>query len=169
MNKSPLIYMIVFLKLGLGIISIILCLNGDKIAANFLILGAVFIEGCSKTFIGSQELKSPVDREVNSITNMISFGLSPALGAWKSSLTYLGIAGYALLLVFVVCSVYQMARSNVKSWDSYYTGIPVIAAGSLLLLDNISVAQFDIHAKLSALFILLLSYLMVSSIRIKKF
>lgn len=169
MSKSPIAYVLAFLKLGLGIVSIILCLGEKIVAANFLILGAVFVKGCSRLFTGNMKLTDPEAYEANSLSDMVSFGLSPALTAWKYSLVSLKITGYAILLTFTICSAFQQARNSIKDGDGYYTGMPVTTAGSLLLLDNISTAQFDKHTILTALFMLLLSYLMVCSIRIKKF
>lgn len=167
MTKPTVIYVLSFFKLSLGIISIILCLDGRISAANFVLLGAVFIEGCSKMYIRGGTVISLMDKELDSISAMISFGIAPALCAWKSSLTGLKFTGYIILLLYTFCSAISLARNNIT--ERTYTGIPITGAGALLLLDNISIAQFGMHTILTALFMLLLSYLMVSSIKIKRF
>lgn len=163
--KSPIVNILSLLKLSLGVFAIIFCLSGRIAGANFLILGAVFLVGCSKMLLKSDKYASPMDKEIDSMSVMVSLGLSPALCSWKSSLAGLGFTGYIFLLLFISCSIVKLSRNN--SNETFQgLGLPVTAAGSLLLLDNISIAQFGAHAMLTAFFISLLSYLMVSSIRI---
>ena len=83
---------------------------------------------------------SKVGKELDSLTDVISFGVAPAFIMYFWSLNSLGKFGWLLCLIYVVCVALRLARFNVNSgdepsWrDNFFEGIPSPAGGVLVLM-----------------------------------
>jgi CDP-diacylglycerol--serine O-phosphatidyltransferase len=168
MNKSSIPNIFTFINLSLGIIAIILGFKGMADIAGACILTAALIDRYDGKIARKINAVSVLGKELDSLSDLVSFGTAPAVVAWNLSFASLGIAGYVPLLVFPICGAFRLARFNVMEFQNVYTGVPITIAGSLAALDIIAAARLGIHPGLSAIFLLLLSYLMVSTIKIKK-
>jgi Phosphatidylserine synthase len=102
-------------------------------------------------------------RELHSLSSFISFGVAPAVAAWKTSFSGIGLVGYIILIAFPLCGAFRLAKKSISEVKEVKAGVPINIAGFLIVLDNLSVVKFGAHAILSIIFMLLLSYLMVSS------
>jgi CDP-diacylglycerol--serine O-phosphatidyltransferase len=132
-------------------------------------LAAAFIDRYDGKIARKFNAVSLIGKELDSLADLVSFGVAPAMLAWKLSLLNYGIISYLLLLVFPICGAFRLARFNISDFKSVYTGIPITIAGSLLALDCIAAAKLGVHSGVTAIFTLLLSYSMVCSLEIKKF
>ena len=90
------------------------------------------------------------DRELDSLTDMISFGVAPAFIMYFWKLNTLGRFGWLLCLIYVICVALRLARFNVNtgqapSWrDNFFEGVPSPAGGILVLTPLIfSLTSFD--------------------------
>ena len=93
---------------------------------------------------------SKVGKELDSLTDMISFGVAPAFIMYFWKLNTLGRFGWLLCLVFVICVALRLARFNINSnqepsWrDNFFEGVPSPAGGILVLTPLIiSLSGFD--------------------------
>ena len=86
---------------------------------------------------------SKVGKELDSLTDVISFGVAPEFIMYFWSLNNLGKLGWLLCLIYVVCVALRLARFNVNSneepsWrDNFFEGIPSPAGGILVLMPLI--------------------------------
>ena len=86
---------------------------------------------------------SQVGKELDSLTDVISFGVAPAFIMYFWSLSGLDKIGWLICLVYVVCVALRLARFNVNSneqpsWrDNFFEGIPSPAGGILVLMPLI--------------------------------
>ena len=78
-------------------------------------------------------------------------------------------------LIFPMAGAYRLARFNVTKFDNVFRGVPITIAGGFLAIVNLfnclavqSNKFSQIHMYATVILILVLSYLMVSKIRIKK-
>ena len=94
---------------------------------------------------------SQVGKELDSLTDVISFGVAPAFIMYFWQLNSLGRVGWLISLIYIVCVVLRLARFNVSSneessWkDNFFEGIPSPAGGVLVLMPvilSISDSQF---------------------------
>lgn len=168
MNKSSVPNIFTFINLSLGIISIIFSFKGKMVGAGLCILAAGLVDRYDGKIARKINAVSILGKELDSLADLVSFGVAPAILAWELSLSKLGIISYVFLLVFPICGAFRLARFNVTEFKNVYMGIPITIAGSLMALDAIATVKIGTHTGLTAVFILLLSYLMVSSIQIKK-
>ena len=119
-------------------------------------------------------VSSDLGKELDSLADLVSFGVAPALLAFNLyEFMNMGLTGYLLVLVFPLCGAYRLARYNCTDFDGEFMGIPITIAGMLLALycfftvdTTNNIASAPVYRV--AILILLFSYLMVSKIKIKK-
>ncbi|MDC3100469.1 CDP-diacylglycerol--serine O-phosphatidyltransferase [Candidatus Pelagibacter sp.] len=86
---------------------------------------------------------SQVGKELDSLTDVISFGVAPAFIMYFWQLNTLGRVGWLICLIYVICVALRLARFNVHSekqpsWkDNFFEGVPSPAGGILVLMPLI--------------------------------
>jgi len=110
--------------------------------------------------------------EYDSLADLISFGLAPALLVYSWALKPYGRIGWLAAFLFLACGALRLARFNVQTvtLDSkFFTGLPIPAAAcviALTVLLNHRLGFWTTHEQISILvMIYLLAFLMVSNIR----
>jgi len=118
---------------------------------------------------------SLVGKELDSLADLISFGVAPAFIMYFWSLNNLGKFGWLLTMIYVVCVALRLARFNVSSnsepsWkDNYFEGVPSPAGGILILmplifsLSEINLVNVSYNIVVPTFFILI-SFLLISKI-----
>ena len=118
---------------------------------------------------------SKVGKELDSLTDVISFGVAPGFIMYFWTLNELGKVGWVLVLIYTVCCALRLARFNITTIDenetwkiNFFEGVPSPAAAGLVLLPlilNLSgLIKLENYITLSSLSILITSVLMVSKI-----
>ncbi len=103
------------------------------------IITAAIIDGLDGRIARLLKSTSKVGKELDSLTDVISFGVAPAFIMYFWSLNTLGRVGWLICLAYVVCVALRLARFNVNSesepsWkDNFFEGIPSPAGGVLVL------------------------------------
>jgi len=118
---------------------------------------------------------SKVGKELDSLTDVISFGVAPGFIMYFWTLNEMGKVGWMLVLIYAVCCALRLARFNLtvieenESWKiNFFEGVPSPAAAGLVLLPlilNLSgLIQLENYTVISSIFILFTSILMISKI-----
>ena len=118
---------------------------------------------------------SKVGKELDSLTDIISFGVAPGFIMYFWALNEIGKFGWMFVLIYTVCCALRLARFNLtiiqenESWKiNFFEGVPSPAAAGLVLLPLIlslsNLVQFTNYTILSSVAILTTSILMVSKI-----
>jgi len=118
---------------------------------------------------------SKVGKELDSLTDIISFGVAPGFIMYFWTLNEIGKFGWMFVLIYTVCCALRLARFNLtvieenESWKiNFFEGVPSPAAAGLVLLPLIlslsGIIQIQSYAILSSITVLLTSILMVSKI-----
>lgn len=114
--------------------------------------------------------------ELDSLSDVVSFGVAPAVLLYHWSLEYLGGIGWALALAYAVCCALRLARFNTMLdngaapalADKYFVGVPAPAGAGITLLPLLIDFQIDMEVfripVLSGIFVGLAAFLMVSRI-----
>ena len=116
---------------------------------------------------------SKVGKELDSLTDVISFGVAPGFIMYFWSLNQMGKFGWMVVLIYSVCCALRLARFNLtvieenESWKvNFFEGVPSPAAAGLVLLPlilNLSdLIQIQNYTMISFGAILITSFLMVS-------
>ena len=118
---------------------------------------------------------SEVGKELDSLADVISFGVAPAFIMYFWKLNELGRFGWLLCLIYVSCVALRLARFNVNSnqepsWrDNFFEGVPSPAGGILVLTPLIvSITGFD-YIALDYDIIVPACFIVISLLLISKF
>ena len=123
----------------IGLSSINFALNQNFKLAIIAIIFAALIDGLDGRIARLIKGTSKVGKELDSLTDIISFGVAPAFIMYFWVLNNLGKIGWLLSLVYVVCIALRLARFNINSsaepsWrDNFFEGVPSPAGGILVL------------------------------------
>ena len=142
--------MLTLIGVCIGLSSIRFALDGKFEFAVIAIILAAIIDGLDGRIARLIKGTSKVGKELDSLTDMISFGVAPAFIMYFWKLNTLGRFGWLLCLIYVICVALRLARFNVNtgqapSWrDNFFEGVPSPAGGILVLTPLIfSLTSFD--------------------------
>ncbi len=159
----------------IGLSSIKFSLDGKYDLAVIAIVVAGVLDGLDGRVARLIKGTSKVGKELDSLTDVISFGVAPAFIMYFWSLNSLGKFGWLLCLIYVVCVALRLARFNVNSneessWrDNFFEGIPSPAGGILVLMPlTYSLSDFGFFNVnfniLVPVFFVVVSFLLISKI-----
>ena len=127
----------------LGLTSIKFAIDGKFAIAIIAILFAGLMDALDGRIARLIKGTSKIGKELDSLGDVISFGVAPALIMYFWNLQYLDKLGWFVCLTYVVCVALRLARFNVSteeesSWkDNFFEGIPSPAGGILVLMPLI--------------------------------
>ena len=158
-----------------GLTSINFALNGNYKLSIVAILFAAIIDGLDGRIARLIKGTSKVGKELDSLTDVISFGVAPAFIMYFWQLNSLGKVGWLISLIYVVCVALRLARFNINtgsepSWrDNFFEGVPSPAGGILVLSPLIyEVSGFDIidinYKVITPIIFIVVSILLISKI-----
>ncbi len=159
----------------IGLSSIKFALDSKYELAIIAIIFAAVIDGLDGRIARLIKGTSKVGKELDSLTDVISFGVAPAFIMYFWSLNSLGKFGWLLCLIYVVCVALRLARFNVSSnadpsWrDNFFEGVPSPAGGVLVLMPLIySLSGFEFfklnYEIIVPIFFILVSLLLISKV-----
>ena len=131
--------MLTLIGVCIGLTSIRFALSGEFHLAIIAIIFAALFDGLDGRIARLIKGTSKVGKELDSLTDMISFGVAPAFIMYFWKLNTLGRFGWLLCLIYVICVALRLARFNVNSnqepsWkDNFFEGVPSPAGGILVL------------------------------------
>lgn len=157
------------LNLVLGMFAIINSVNGQYISAAWLIVAALVADGLDGRVARYFGVSSDFGKELDSLCDLVSFGVAPALLAYLFLLKDYGFLGGIIAAIFATCGALRLARFNVNASivKGYFMGLPIPTAGcvvaTFVMLGIKPVGWFF------PLLVTIFAYLMVSTIRYPDF
>jgi len=127
----------------IGLSSIKFALDGKFTLAVIAILFAGLMDALDGRIARLIKGTSKMGKELDSLGDVISFGVAPAFIMYFWSLQYLDKLGWFVCLIYVVCVALRLARFNVSSseepsWkDNFFEGVPAPAGGIIVLMPLI--------------------------------
>ena len=115
-----------------GFYSLVLSFRGEIERASVLIIVAGVLDALDGRIARLTGTSSPFGNEFDSLADIVSFGVAPALLVYHWSLVPLGRAGWLVAFLFVVCAAMRLARFNIQSGTvdkRYFAGLPSPSAG----------------------------------------
>tara|TARA_B100001758_G_C18206575_1_gene502705 strand:+ start:47 stop:844 length:798 start_codon:yes stop_codon:yes gene_type:complete len=159
----------------IGLTSIKFAFDGKFELSIIAVIVAGVIDGLDGRIARLIKGTSKVGKELDSLTDVISFGVAPAFIMYFWSLSEIGRMGWLISLIYVICVALRLARFNISSggetsWkDNFFEGIPSPAGGVLVLMPLIysfsEIQFFNLNYKVvvPTLFIII-SVLLISKI-----
>lgn len=160
-------------NLFLGIMAILLAIQEKRLweyAAIMVIIG-MLLDGLDGRVARMLNAQSEFGKELDSLSDVITFGVAPAVIMYVSVFQPMGIGigGWIVTAIFPICGAIRLARFNVHPGEpGYFIGLPITAAGGILA----TLALYNPYLNNPMILLvatLFLSYLMVSQIRYPAF
>ena len=145
-NKTRYILPSVLTLIGvcLGISSIKFAMDNNYTFAVLFLIVAAILDGLDGRVARLIKGTSDFGKELDSLTDFVSFGIAPAFIIYFWELKNYGKIGWLIVLFFSVCCVLRLARFNVTKFDgadgwknNFFQGIPSPAGGCLILFPLI--------------------------------
>ncbi len=118
-----------------GFYSIISAMNGHFESAAIAIFVAMILDGLDGRIARMTNTQSAFGAEFDSLSDMVSFGLAPALVAFSWGLAPLGRFGWAISFIYIAGAAIRLARFNtqIETADkNYFTGLASPSAAALV-------------------------------------
>jgi len=124
----------------IGLTSIKFALDGKFALAVVAVLFAGLMDALDGRIARLIKGTSKIGKELDSLGDVISFGVAPAFIMYFWSLQYLDKLGWFVCLIYVICVALRLARFNVNSgeeisWkENFFEGVPAPAGGIIVLM-----------------------------------
>ena len=115
-----------------GFYTIIASINGDFESAALAVLAAMVLDFADGRVARYTHTESEFGAEYDSLSDMVSFGVAPALMAFLYALSNLGQLGWVVTFVYVACVALRLARFNLGAALEYFTGLASPAGAGLV-------------------------------------
>ncbi|WP_313798199.1 CDP-diacylglycerol--serine O-phosphatidyltransferase [Cytobacillus sp.] len=153
-------------NLSLGGFAIIFTLKGNFNLSLLLIFIAALADRFDGMVARKLNIESELGKQLDSMSDIISFGVAPALLIYQGILFEFGDPGAFFTIFYIGCGAFRLARFNISENNGYFTGLPITAAGCLATLSYLAIPYFP--SQFFLFMMVILSFLMVSPFRLRK-
>jgi CDP-diacylglycerol---serine O-phosphatidyltransferase len=154
------------INLSLGTLALLFMISGD-LKLGFIL---IFLAGLFDRFDGmvarKLNIESEFGKQLDSLCDLISFGIAPAFLIYQVVLHQFGVPGMIFTIIFIVCGAVRLARFNITEFTGSFVGVPITLAGCLMAAGYLTVDL--VPGFLYMFFTFGLSILMISTITIEK-
>lgn len=163
-----------------GFYSIIASMNQDYTHAVYAIFIAALLDGLDGRVARAIGAQSPFGEQFDSLSDLLAFGVAPAILMYSWSLHDLGRIGLAACFVYTACAAFRLARFNVQIGvvdKRYFIGVASPLA-AVMIISLVLVARdfpefFNLQELggqiLNAVIIIAVGLLMISNIKYYSF
>lgn len=147
-------------------------------AASIAIFIAMLLDALDGRVARLTHTQTQFGAEFDSLSDMVSFGLSPALVLYYWSLSHLGKAGWLAAFLYTVCTALRLARFNSRDQNEdkrYFQGLSTTAAAGFIAGFIWLATSHGLHASshwmsiLTIIITILVALLKVSQLRFRSF
>ena len=142
-----------------GFYAIVMAMNGRFEQAAVGVFCAMVLDSLDGRVARMTNTQSTFGEQMDSLSDMVSFGAAPALIVYEWALKGMGKAGWVAAFVYCSCAALRLARFNTNLTvvdKRYFQGLPSPAAaavvmGFIWLMDDAGYQQSDMHGWLAGL------------------
>jgi CDP-diacylglycerol--serine O-phosphatidyltransferase len=119
-----------------GFYGIVMAINGRYDLAAYGIFAAMVLDSLDGRVARMTNTQSAFGEQMDSLSDMVSFGAAPALIAYLWALKGLGRWGWIAAFVYCACAALRLARFNVNTAvvdKRFFQGMPSPAAAALVI------------------------------------
>jgi CDP-diacylglycerol---serine O-phosphatidyltransferase len=128
--------MITLAALFAGFYAVVMAMNGRFELATVGVFSAMVLDSLDGRVARMTNTQSAFGEQMDSLSDMVSFGAAPALIAYVWALKNLGRWGWIAAFVYCACAALRLARFNVNTAvvdKRYFQGLPSPAAAALVV------------------------------------
>ena len=159
-----------------GFYAIIAAIHGRYEAAAIAVIISSVFDGLDGRIARFTRTTSPFGNEYDSLSDLVAFGVAPAILAYLWALEPYGRLGWLAAFMYVICGALRLARFNVQKDNldaKFFNGLPIPAAAcfiaSLILFTSALGGISESKPMIIIVMIYLLSFLMVSTLNYPSF
>ena len=175
MYKSLIPNILTSANLVLGFCSILSTYNADYTWSTVFILLALVADGLDGRAARFFGVSSEIGKEMDSLCDLVSFGVAPAFLAYSYCLKDLGYFGWAVAIAFALCGAWRLARFNVNVAvvHGFFMGLAIPAGGCLVataiwFFRSVGVETTSLEPAFP-LVMIIVAYLMISEVHYPDF
>ena len=142
--------------------AIILSMEGNFYGAAIAVMVALLFDGLDGWIARRLHTTSDFGGKLDSLADIVSFGVAPAVILYGVGLKELGILGWLVVVLFLIAGVVRLALFKPGLVTGYFVGLPITAAGGAAA--SLVISRVDFPAWGLAIVAILLAILMVSRI-----
>lgn len=163
------------MNLVFGMCSIMATFAGDFVWGSIFILLALVADGLDGRTARFFGVASEMGKEMDSLCDLGSFGVAPAILAWAFVLKDYGFLGMAVVIFFACCGMWRLARFNVNAdvVHGYFMGLAIPAGGNIVAMTTLLFVQKGVDPHIFGpaypLLMAIVAYLMVSHVHYPNF
>jgi CDP-diacylglycerol--serine O-phosphatidyltransferase len=155
-----------------GFFAILSAVNGNYVHAAWAIVLANIFDGLDGWIARLTNTSTRFGIELDSLSDLVAFGVAPAILMYKWTLIPFGRVGWAVAFLFVACGALRLARFNIQtgmSSSKAFKGMPIPAAATIIASTVIFYYEFNVgvpdKSVIFPILTVILSLLMVSTLR----
>ena len=158
-----------------GFLSIINSLKGDYVFASYMILVATIFDLVDGRIARMVKGVTVFGKELDSLSDLVSFGVAPAILAYLSVLQNFGRLGWLVAFLFVATGAMRLARFNATSSvqdPGMFMGLPIPIAAAWVVSGFMffgTIGAKGVEGYLFIAMMLAVSFLMVSTVAYKSY
>lgn len=158
-----------------GFFAIIKTINGNFLHAAYAIVAAAIFDQLDGRLARLTRSTSKFGAEYDSLCDLVSFGIAPAVLLFQWALSPFGRLGWVACFLFVACGALRLARFNVQAnvvEKNYFQGLPIPMAAGIVASSVLAFDDLGLDPKASVLLLtmtILLAFVMVSNFRYRSF
>lgn len=115
-----------------GFYAVVAGMNGNFISASLAIFVAMALDTADGRVARLTNTESEFGAEYDSLSDMVAFGVAPALVAFSWGLSSLGQIGWVATFVYMACAALRLARFNTKGEHASFTGLASPSAAAII-------------------------------------
>ena len=175
MSKSVIPNAFTSANLVFGMISILCTFNGNLTFGAVCILLALVADGLDGRTARALGVSSEMGKEMDSLCDLGSFGVAPAILAYKFCLGSYGYLGWLVAIFFALCGMWRLARFNVNTdvVHGYFMGLAIPAGGCIVASTTLLFTALGIEPQMFGyvypVTMAVVAYLMVSHVHYPDF
>jgi len=151
-------------NLVLGVLALLYIVEGNYELGISLVFISMVLDGLDGKLALKLKVTSELGKQLDSLCDLVSFGVVPAVILYQFSFYQFGAAGLLITVLFPMAGAYRLARFNLtKSSGSDFIGLPITMAGGALAALALHGDLY--HTWIPPLYAVILTYLMVSRVR----
>jgi len=132
-----------------GFFSIVSAINGNFVYAGIAIFAAQMLDGLDGRVARLTNSQSLFGAQYDSLSDVISFGLAPAIIVFLWGLNSIGQAGWIFSFLFVAAAALRLARFNtyMGSEDTFFKGLPSPIAAAMVVYFVWAMSSFGLQGE----------------------
>ena len=156
-----------------GFYAIVAAMNGRYSAASITVFAAMVLDAADGRVARLTRTQSAFGAEYDSLSDMVAFGVAPALVAFSWAVSTLGQVGWVATFIYMACAALRLARYNIAGTLTSFTGLAspsaaAVVASAVWTLEEYRVPGEAVGPTLAAVLaglLALLGLLMVSQFK----